>query len=123
MISIKPTRRKVLISLIPFIPVILMSVFLVEIPVESFSPSHLNLLIFSVLLRLQVAIGLVAYGSILLMAFPLQSILVPLGMWYYSDFFIGAYGPNVSTSGMFLTASIYSIIFYLWISFKNGRKK
>lgn len=111
----KPTKRKIILSLIPFVPVLLMPVFMLEIPF-SFPLAE-------ALMSIQLAIMILAYGAILLMAFPLQPILIPLGMWeYHSSLFIAASGPEVSVSGMILTALIYSIVLYVLVSFSQKLK-
>ena len=113
---LKPTKRKIIISLIPFMPVVFMSIFLIEIPF-SFPMA-------SVFMIIQLIIVIVAYGSIILMALPLQSVLASLGMWEYnSSLFIVANGPEVSVSGMILTASFYFVIIYLLLSFISYRRR
>lgn len=112
---LKPTKKKIILSLMPFVPVLLMPSFLVEIP---FSFPFAG-----ALMSMQLFVMIFAYGIILLMAFPLKPILAPLGMWeYHSSLFIMASGPEVSVIGMILTASFYSGILYLLISFLSKEK-
>ena len=113
---LKPTKKKIIISIIPFIPVMLMSAFMVEIP--------LSIPLVSVLLIIQLIIMVISYGAILVMAFPFQLILIRFGMWEYkSSLFIATSGPDITTGGMILTASFYAIFFYLLMSFLSYRKE
>lgn len=118
----KLTKKKMFISLIPFIPVLFMPIFLVDITDLPYA-DHLYFVIMP-LLSIQMFLMVIAYGSIVTMAYPLKPILMHYGMWeYHSSLFIAASGPEVSVSGMILTALFYSIILYILLSLFSKSKQ
>lgn len=112
---LRPTKKKIILSLIPFVPVVFMLILLINIP---FSFPFAD-----ALTSLQLCIVILAYAVVLLMAFPLKPVLISFGMWeYHSGFFIPFSGPEVSLSGMILVAAFYSSLIYVSISFLSRRK-
>lgn len=111
---LKPTKKKIIISLLPLFALFLALAFLIEIPYFPFS---------EFLIGIQVAIMLVSYGAILLMAFPFKPILIYLGMWeYHESLFMIFSGSDISVSGMILVSCFYSMTLYLLMSFLSYRK-
>ena len=107
------SKKKVLLSLIPFIPILLTPIIYIEFP--------LKIPFAETILSLQFLLGVLSYGLTLFMALPLKPLLTSFGMWeHHSSLFIAFSGPEISILGIVLTASIYSIIIYLSMSlFRN----
>lgn len=110
----RPTRKKVFLSLIPFLPILLIPISFFDIS-KTFPFSDL-------LSNFQFGIVLIIYGITLIMAFPLKPILVFLGTWDYGDGIFSLPIPNISISGMIVSAIFYFCIIYVLISFSEERK-
>lgn len=109
-----PTRKKVFLSLIPFLPILL-------VPISFFDISGASLF-WEILSNFQFGIVLIIYISTLIMAFPLKPILVFFGMWDYGDGLLSLPIPSISISGMMALAVFYFCIIYALISFSEKRK-
>ena len=110
-----PQKKKIVLSLlIPFSPVLLMPSFLINVP------ENIPDIVLVPWLCIQLFIMILAYGIIMNMAYPLVFILEPLGMWEHSgSMYIGLAVPRITVPGMILTALVYSILLYIFLSFKS----
>jgi len=108
MFWLKPTKRKILISLIPayfLIPVILIIIS----ETISLDISFIN--------NALAGGGIISYLVFIALGGPFESILRNLNLWHdHSSLFIALSGSDIDFIGLCLIALFYSVIIYLFLS-------
>ncbi len=113
---LKPTKKKILLSLIPFYLFALFIPFIIDLIWSGFSNSAFGFFL--------EGFSIIGYLIFLLMLYPFYHIFEALGLMKMEMVGMTIWAsPNISFLGFIFLAFIYSCIIYLIISFRDRRKK